>query len=99
MLKDPAFEGSAFTDAGRLRVSSYLHRFHNAGGEPFDGAPHVLIKYGMRRLPANARCRPTGRPWHRYEKSQPGHRLQIDVKFPGADRRLRKHLYRFYCHR
>jgi len=55
----------------------------------------ILIKYGMRRLPANAKCRPTGRPWHRYEKSQPGHRLQIDVKFLERIAGSRKRLYQF----
>jgi hypothetical protein len=59
------------------------------------GRSCILIKYGMRRLPANAKCRPTGRPWHRYEKSQPGHRLQIDVKFLERIAGSRKRLYQF----
>jgi hypothetical protein len=46
----------------------------------------------MNRLPPNQKCQPTGRSWHRYEKPQPGHRLQIDVKLleriSGSRRRL-----------
>jgi len=79
---------------GASRISSYLHRFHNM--EVGRSTVHrILIKYGMRRLPANAKCRPTGRPWHRYEKSQPGHRLQIDVKFLERIAGSRKRLYQF----
>jgi hypothetical protein len=36
-----------------------------------------------------------GRPWHRYEKPQPGHRLQIDVKFLERIAGSRKRLYQF----
>lgn len=46
----------------------------------------------MNRLPANQKHRPHGQRWRRYEKAQPGHRLQLDVKFleriPGTRRRL-----------
>ena len=46
----------------------------------------------MNRLPANQKHQPHGRRWQRYEQPQPGHRLQLDVKFleriPGTRRRL-----------
>jgi transposase InsO family protein len=46
----------------------------------------------MGRLPANQKYRPHTTRWKRYEKAQPGHRLQLDVKFleriPGTDKRL-----------
>jgi transposase InsO family protein len=46
----------------------------------------------MQRLPANQKHQPHGKRWQRYEKPQPGHRLQLDVKFleriPGSSRRL-----------
>ena len=46
----------------------------------------------MNRLPANQKHQPHGKRWQRYEKPQPGHRLQLDVKFleriPGTQRRL-----------
>jgi Integrase core domain len=55
----------------------------------------ILIRYGMNRLPAHQRRRPMGRPWHRYEKPQPGHRLQIDDKFLERIAGSRKRLYQF----
>ncbi len=58
-------------------------------------AHRILIRYGMNRLPANQKRQPTGRPWHRYEKPQPGHRLQIDVKFLERIAGSRKRLYQF----
>ena len=52
----------------------------------------ILGKHGMSRLPANQKYRPHTTRWKRYEKPQPGHRLQMDVKFleriPGTHRRL-----------
>ena len=46
----------------------------------------------MNRLPANQKHRSHAKRWQRYEKPQPGHRLQIDVKFleriPGTRKRL-----------
>ena len=41
----------------------------------------LLKKHCMNRLPANQKHRPHGKRWQRYEKPQPGHRLQMDVKF------------------
>jgi transposase InsO family protein len=40
-------------------------------------------------------CICESRPWHRYEKPQPGHRLQIDVKFLERIAGSRKRLYQF----
>ncbi len=49
----------------------------------------ILARHGMNRLPANQKHQPHGKRWQRYEKPQPGHRLQLDVKFleriPGRD--------------
>jgi transposase InsO family protein len=46
----------------------------------------------MGRLPANQKHQPHRKRWKRYEKAQPGHRLQMDVKFleriPGTGKRL-----------
>lgn len=46
----------------------------------------------MQRLPANQKHRSPAARWIRYEKPQPGHRLQLDVKFleriPGTQKRL-----------
>jgi transposase len=79
---------------GPARINSYLHRFHNM--DVARSTVHrILIRYGMNRLPANQKRQPTGRPWHRYEKPQPGHRLQIDVKFLERIAGSRKRLYQF----
>ena len=52
----------------------------------------ILVKHDMARLPANQKHQPHGKRWKRYEKAQPGHRLQMDVKFleriPGTKKRL-----------
>jgi len=79
---------------GPARITSYLHRFHNM--DVARSTVHrILIRYGMNRLPDNQKRQPTGRPWHRYEKPQPGHRLQIDVKFLERIAGSRKRLYQF----
>ena len=49
----------------------------------------------MQRLPANQKHRPHKERWHRYEKPQPGHRLQVDVKFLERIAGTRKRLYQF----
>src|SRR5580704_7206172 len=75
--------------AGRIR--DYVKRFHAiriAGAT----VQNILRKHGLGRLPANQKHQPHGKRWQRYEKPQPGHRLQMDVKFleriPGAKKRL-----------
>jgi len=79
---------------GPARITSYLHRFHNM--DVARSTVHrILIRYGMNRLPINQKRKPTGRPWHRYEKAQPGHRLQIDVKFLERIAGSRRRLYQF----
>jgi hypothetical protein len=55
-------------------------------------AQRILARHGMNRLPCNQKHRPHAKRWQRYEKPQPGHRLQVDVKFleriPGTQKRL-----------
>jgi len=52
----------------------------------------ILQRQRLNRLPANQKHQSHGKRWQRYEKPQPGHRLQLDVKFleriPGPQRRL-----------
>ncbi len=76
---------------GPARIASYLHRYHQikiAGST----VHRVLERNGLSRLPANQKHRAHTKRWKRYEKRQPGHRLQVDVKFleriPGTRRRL-----------
>jgi transposase InsO family protein len=52
-------------------------------------------RHDMNRLPANQKHRPHKKRWQRYEKAQPGHRLQMDVKFLERIPGTRKRLYQF----
>ena len=79
---------------GPGRTASYLQRFHHLTVAR-STVHRILIRYGMNRLPANQKRRPTGRPWKRYEKPQPGHRVQVDVKFLERIAGSRKRLYQF----
>jgi len=53
---------------------------------------HTNTRHGLNRLPANQKHQPHRKRWQRYEKPQPGHRIQVDVKFlerlPGTNKRL-----------
>ena len=76
---------------GAGRIAAYLSRFHQVT-IAVSSVHRILTRHGMPRLPANQKHRPHGKRWQRYEKPQPGHRLQLDVKFleriPGTRRRL-----------
>jgi transposase len=76
---------------GAGRIADYLKRFHQI--VIARSTVHRLLgKHGVGRLPANQKLRPHKERWQRYEKPQPGHRLQVDVKFleriPGTSKRL-----------
>jgi transposase InsO family protein len=63
---------------GPLRIAWYLKRYHDitiSGG----GVRNVLRRYGLNRLPRNAKKRTV--LTQRYEKQVPGHHVQVDVKF------------------
>lgn len=76
---------------GPGRIADYLQRFHQVSIAP-SSVHRILSRHGMSRLPANQKHRPHKQRWQRYEKPQPGHRLQVDVKFleriPGTRRRF-----------
>jgi transposase InsO family protein len=79
---------------GPGRIAAYLHRFHEltiAGSS----VHRILKRHGMNRLPASQTHRPYGRRWRRYEKSRPGHRLQVDVKFLERIPETRRRLFQF----
>jgi transposase InsO family protein len=76
---------------GPGKIADYLRRHHDvkiAGSS----VHRILLRHGMGRLPANQKHRRHEKRWKRYEKQQPGHRLQVDVKFleriPGSKKRL-----------
>ena len=79
---------------GAGKIADYLRRFHQVSVAR-SSVHRILGKHGLARLPANQKYRAHRRRWQRYEKPQPGHRLQVDVKFleriPGS----RKRLYQF----
>ncbi len=76
---------------GPRRIADYLKRFHQQTIAS-SSVHRILGRHGMQQLPANQKHRPHGKRWQRYEKPQPGHRLQVDVKFleriPGTSKRL-----------
>jgi transposase InsO family protein len=79
---------------GPGRIANYLQRFH-AIAIAVSSVHRVLQRHGMNRLPANQKHRPHAKRWLRYEKPQPGHRLQMDVKFLERIPGTRKRLYQF----
>jgi transposase InsO family protein len=79
---------------GARKLADYLKRFHSlsvAGST----VQRILEKHGMQKLPANQKHRQHSKRWKRYEKPQPGHRLQMDVKFLERIPGTRKRLYQF----
>ncbi len=59
------------------------------------GLTRILMRNGLNRLPASQKHRAHKKRWKRYEKRQPGHRLQVDVKFLERVPGTRKRLYQF----
>jgi transposase InsO family protein len=79
---------------GAGRIVDYLRRFHEVK-VACSTVHRILIRHGLGRLPANQKHRSKGRAWKRYEKPQPGHRLQLDVKFLERIAGTQKRLYQF----
>ena len=65
---------------GPGKIADYLKRFHGVSVAT-SSVHRILGKHGLNRLPANQKHRAHATRWKRYEKPQPGHRLQLDVKF------------------
>jgi transposase InsO family protein len=79
---------------GPGRIADYLRRFHQLS-VAVSSVHRVLLRHDMNRLPANQKHRAHAKRWKRYEKPQPGHRLQIDVKFLERIPGTRKRFYQF----
>jgi transposase len=79
---------------GPGRIADYLSRFHQVT-LAVSSVHRILVRHGMNRLPANQKHQPHGKRWQRYEKPQPGHRLQMDVKFLERIPGTRKRFYQF----
>lgn len=77
---------------GPERISNYLFRYHKI--QVAQSSVHrILQRHKLNRLPSNRRKYERQRnQWKRYEKQQPGHRVQVDVKFleriPGTSKRF-----------
>jgi transposase InsO family protein len=58
----------------------YLKRYHEIDVST-SGVWRILKRLELNRLPSSQRHKPYEKRWKRYEKPQPGHRVQVDVKF------------------
>lgn len=79
---------------GPLKISMYLKRYHDITVSN-SGVWRVLKRLDMSRLPASQRYKRHSQRWKRYEKPQPGHRVQVDVKFIAPLKGVRKRFYQF----
>ena len=64
---------------GPHKIAMYLKRYHDIELSP-SGIWRILKRLDMSRLPSSQRYRRHQDRWKRYEKPEPGHRVQIDVK-------------------
>ena len=79
---------------GPGKIADYLKRFHGVS-VACASVHRILRRHGMNRLPANQKYRRHAHRWTRYEKAQPGHRLQVDVKFLERIAGTRRRFYQF----
>jgi transposase InsO family protein len=79
---------------GPTKISMYLARYHDVKVSS-SGVWRILKRLDMNRLPASQRYVRHEKRWKRYEKPQPGHRLQIDVKFIEPLKGSRKRYYQY----
>jgi hypothetical protein len=79
---------------GPGKIADDLKRFHGVSVAT-SSVHRILGKHGLNRLPANQKHRAHATRWKRYEKPQPGHRLQLDVKFLERIPGTRTRLYQF----
>jgi transposase InsO family protein len=76
---------------GPARIAAYLQRYH-AIRVAHSTVHRILQRHNLGKLPSSQKYQRQTHRWKRYEKQQPGHRLQVDVKFleriPGSQRKL-----------
>lgn len=72
----------------------YLKRYHELVISP-SGVWRILRRLGLNRLRASQRYKRHSGRWQRYEKPQPGHQLQVDVKFIAPLAGSHKKFYQF----
>jgi transposase InsO family protein len=80
---------------GPNKIRMYLKRYHEVEVSS-SGVWRILRKLDLNRLPTSQRYKRLDRRYLRYEKQQPGHRVQLDVKFVTSLRGApRKKYYQF----
>ena len=79
---------------GPLKIAMYLRRYHDISLSQ-SGIWRILRRLGLGRLPASQRYVRYRERWKRYEKPEPGHQVQIDVKFVAPLNGSRKKHYQF----
>ncbi|HEX2737251.1 MAG TPA: IS481 family transposase [Acidimicrobiia bacterium] len=79
---------------GPQKIQMYLKRYHDVEIS-VSGVWRILKRLDLSRLPASQRYKRHQDRWKRYEKPQPGHRVQIDVKFIAPLAGQRKRYYQF----
>ena len=79
---------------GPLKIAMYLKRYHELVISP-SGIWRILRRLGLNRLPASQRYKRHSGRWQRYEKPQPGHQVQVDVKFIAPLAGARKKHYQY----
>ena len=79
---------------GPHKIAMYLRRYHELVVS-VSGIWRILRRLGLSRLPASQRHVPYHKRWQRYEKPEPGHQLQLDVKFIAPLKGSRRRHYQF----
>ena len=79
---------------GPERIACYLQGYHQVSIAVSSGH-RILCRHGRNRLATSQKYRRHKQRWKRYAKQQPGHRLQVDVKFLERIRGTRKRFYQF----
>jgi transposase len=79
---------------GPHKIAMYLKRYHDVAISP-SGVWRILCRLELNRLPTSQKHKTYHKRWKRYEKPQPGHRVQVDVKFITPIGAAGKRFYQF----
>lgn len=79
---------------GAYRIKVYLERYHDIKISK-SGIWRILKRLNMNLLPSSQRYKRHVDRWKRYEKPQPGHSIQVDVKFLERIKDTRRRYYQF----
>jgi len=79
---------------GPWKIQMYLKRYHDIH-VCSSGVWRILKRLNMNRFPYNQRYKKHQERWKRCEKPEPGHRIQVDVKFLEKIPSTRKQYYQY----